>query len=93
MEGFFSLIPNFQAQSEPNCCGFSSLSIVLNALHIDPERKSKGNSWISYLFLFFLLFFLDAIDTLNLSGKDGWLNLLMIVNVKSKIDKGISANY
>ncbi|XP_010457419.1 PREDICTED: glutathione gamma-glutamylcysteinyltransferase 2 [Camelina sativa] len=42
MEGFFRLISYFQTQSEPAFCGLASLSMVLNALSIDPGRKWKG---------------------------------------------------
>ncbi|XP_072966627.1 glutathione gamma-glutamylcysteinyltransferase 1-like isoform X2 [Typha angustifolia] len=42
MEGFFKLISYFQTQSEPAYCGLASLSVVLNALAIDPGRKWKG---------------------------------------------------
>ncbi|KAK6143960.1 hypothetical protein DH2020_020780 [Rehmannia glutinosa] len=42
MEGFFKLISYFQTQSEPAYCGLASLSMVLNALSIDPGRKWKG---------------------------------------------------
>ncbi|PKA60595.1 Glutathione gamma-glutamylcysteinyltransferase 1 [Apostasia shenzhenica] len=42
MEGFFKLIAYFQTQSEPAYCGLASLSMVLNALSIDPGRKWKG---------------------------------------------------
>ncbi|XP_010522567.1 PREDICTED: glutathione gamma-glutamylcysteinyltransferase 1 [Tarenaya hassleriana] len=42
MEGFFRLISYFQTQSEPAYCGLASLSMVLNALSIDPGRKWKG---------------------------------------------------
>ncbi|XP_039128728.1 glutathione gamma-glutamylcysteinyltransferase 1-like isoform X1 [Dioscorea cayenensis subsp. rotundata] len=42
MEGFFRLISYFQTQSEPAYCGLASLSVVLNALAIDPGRKWKG---------------------------------------------------
>ncbi|KAL6527705.1 Glutathione gamma-glutamylcysteinyltransferase 1 [Orobanche minor] len=41
MEGFFKLISYFQTQSEPAYCGLASLSMVLNALAIDPGRKWK----------------------------------------------------
>ncbi|CAN1245228.1 Glutathione gamma-glutamylcysteinyltransferase 1 [Linum grandiflorum] len=44
MEGFFKLISYFQTQSEPAYCGLASLSMVLNALSIDPRRKWKGNT-------------------------------------------------
>ncbi|KAF9608183.1 hypothetical protein IFM89_007569 [Coptis chinensis] len=42
MEGFFKLISYFQTQSEPAYCGLATLSVVLNALAIDPGRKWKG---------------------------------------------------
>ncbi|XP_021722236.1 glutathione gamma-glutamylcysteinyltransferase 1-like isoform X2 [Chenopodium quinoa] len=42
MEGFFKLISYFQTQSEPAYCGLASLSMVLNALAIDPGRTWKG---------------------------------------------------
>ncbi|KAK1289583.1 Glutathione gamma-glutamylcysteinyltransferase 1 [Acorus calamus] len=42
MEGFFKLISYFQTQSEPAYCGLASVSMVLNALSIDPGRKWKG---------------------------------------------------
>ncbi|KAK2997393.1 hypothetical protein RJ639_026051 [Escallonia herrerae] len=43
MEVFYKLISYFQTQSEPAYCGgLASLSMVLNALAIDPGRKWKG---------------------------------------------------
>ncbi|RYR52930.1 hypothetical protein Ahy_A06g027786 isoform B [Arachis hypogaea] len=42
MEGFYRLVSYFQTQSEPAYCGLASLSMVLNALAIDPGRKWKG---------------------------------------------------
>nr|Q2TE74.2 RecName: Full=Glutathione gamma-glutamylcysteinyltransferase 2; AltName: Full=LjPCS2-7R; AltName: Full=Phytochelatin synthase 2 [Lotus japonicus] len=42
MEGFFKLISFYQTQSEPAYCGLATLSVVLNALAIDPGRKWKG---------------------------------------------------
>uniref|UniRef100_A0A7C8YW16 glutathione gamma-glutamylcysteinyltransferase n=2 Tax=Opuntia streptacantha TaxID=393608 RepID=A0A7C8YW16_OPUST len=42
MEGFYKLISHFQTQSEPAYCGLASLSMVLNALAIDPGRTWKG---------------------------------------------------
>ncbi|KAL9285059.1 hypothetical protein ACSQ67_024589 [Phaseolus vulgaris] len=42
MEGFYKLVSHFQTQSEPAYCGLASLSMVLNALAIDPGRKWKG---------------------------------------------------
>ncbi|KAF3436122.1 hypothetical protein FNV43_RR23214 [Rhamnella rubrinervis] len=42
MEGFFKLISYYQTQSEPAYCGLATLTVVLNALAIDPGRKWKG---------------------------------------------------
>uniref|UniRef100_A0A0E0L6P2 glutathione gamma-glutamylcysteinyltransferase n=1 Tax=Oryza punctata TaxID=4537 RepID=A0A0E0L6P2_ORYPU len=42
LQGFFNLISVFQTQSEPAFCGLASLSVVLNALAIDPGRQWKG---------------------------------------------------
>ncbi|XP_045822145.1 glutathione gamma-glutamylcysteinyltransferase 1-like [Trifolium pratense] len=42
MEGFPRLVSCFQTQSELGFCGLASLSMVLNALAIDPGRKWKG---------------------------------------------------
>ncbi|KAG8079211.1 hypothetical protein GUJ93_ZPchr0007g3981 [Zizania palustris] len=42
LQGFFNLISCFQTQSEPAFCGLASLSVVLNALAIDPGRQWKG---------------------------------------------------
>ncbi|KAK2363853.1 phytochelatin synthase [Trifolium repens] len=42
MEGFFKLISYYQTQSDPAFCGLATLSVVLNALAIDPGRKWKG---------------------------------------------------
>ncbi|KAJ3679708.1 hypothetical protein LUZ60_017719 [Juncus effusus] len=42
MVGFFRLISYFQTQQEPAYCGLATLSVVLNALAIDPRRKWKG---------------------------------------------------
>uniref|UniRef100_B9GRX7 glutathione gamma-glutamylcysteinyltransferase n=1 Tax=Populus trichocarpa TaxID=3694 RepID=B9GRX7_POPTR len=42
MNSFFKLIPSDQTQSEPACCGFASLVMVLNALAVDPGRTWKG---------------------------------------------------
>mmetsp|Transcript_54 Transcript_54/g.157 ORF Transcript_54/g.157 Transcript_54/m.157 type:complete len:457 (+) Transcript_54:192-1562(+) len=41
-EAFFALIEQFQTQSEPAYCGLTTLSVVLNALSIDPQRVWKG---------------------------------------------------
>ncbi|KAB2620379.1 Glutathione gamma-glutamylcysteinyltransferase 1 [Pyrus ussuriensis x Pyrus communis] len=42
MENFCRLISYSQTQSEPAYCGLASLSMVQNALAIDPGRKWKG---------------------------------------------------
>ena len=55
MEGFFKLISYYQTQSEPAYCGLATLSMVLNALSIDPGRKWKGilsDSITSFFFFF-----------------------------------------
>ncbi|KAI8596797.1 Phytochelatin synthase-domain-containing protein [Dissophora ornata] len=41
-ECFFSLCTSFNTQSDPAFCGVSSLSMVLNALQIDPRRQWRG---------------------------------------------------
>lgn len=42
MSGFFRLMEQFSMQDEPAFCGLTSLSMVLNALCIDPRRTWKG---------------------------------------------------
>jgi hypothetical protein len=42
MSGFFKLIEQYSTQDEPAFCGLSSLTMVLNALAIDPRRPWKG---------------------------------------------------
>eukprot|EP00201_Polytomella_parva_P011099 CAMPEP_0175056668 /NCGR_PEP_ID=MMETSP0052_2-20121109/10810_1 /TAXON_ID=51329 ORGANISM="Polytomella parva, Strain SAG 63-3" /NCGR_SAMPLE_ID=MMETSP0052_2 /ASSEMBLY_ACC=CAM_ASM_000194 /LENGTH=108 /DNA_ID=CAMNT_0016321743 /DNA_START=1051 /DNA_END=1373 /DNA_ORIENTATION=- len=42
MVGFFKLMEQFNTQDEPAFCGISSLTMVLNALAIDPRRPWKG---------------------------------------------------
>jgi glutathione gamma-glutamylcysteinyltransferase len=42
MAGFFPLIEQYSTQDEPAFCGLSSLTMVLNALAIDPRRPWKG---------------------------------------------------
>ncbi|PKI71907.1 hypothetical protein CRG98_007675 [Punica granatum] len=42
MEGFYKLISNFQTQLEPAYCGLATLSMVLNALSIDPKIRWRG---------------------------------------------------
>jgi len=39
---FFRLIEQFHTQSEPAFCGLGTLTMVLNALNIDPGRTWKG---------------------------------------------------
>ena len=39
---FFALSGNFTMQSEPAFCGLGSLSMVLNALSVDPGKRWKG---------------------------------------------------
>ncbi|KAF8954686.1 hypothetical protein BGZ46_002843 [Entomortierella lignicola] len=41
-ECFFSIFTSFNTQSDPAFCGVSSLSMVLNALEIDPRRQWRG---------------------------------------------------
>jgi len=41
-ESFFPLCTSFNTQSDPAFCGVSSLSMVLNALSIDPRKQWKG---------------------------------------------------
>jgi len=42
MEGFFHLIEQFHTQAEPAYCGLGTLSMILNALGMDPNRLWKG---------------------------------------------------
>lgn len=42
MGAFFRLIEQFRTQDEPAYCGLSSLTMVLNALNVDPKRTWKG---------------------------------------------------
>lgn len=42
MENYFSLAEQYTTQSEPEYCGPASLTMVLNALNIDPNRPWKG---------------------------------------------------
>ncbi|GLT41281.1 hypothetical protein SLA2020_153560 [Shorea laevis] len=42
VEGFFKLISYYQTQSEPAYCGLATISMVLNALAIDPGRTWKA---------------------------------------------------
>ncbi|KAK9838104.1 hypothetical protein WJX81_001620 [Elliptochloris bilobata] len=42
MEGFFTLIQQFNTQAEPAFCGLASLAMVLNSLEVDPRRAWKG---------------------------------------------------
>lgn len=42
MHNYFSLAEQFTTQSEPSFCGPASLTMVLNALNVDPQRPWKG---------------------------------------------------
>ena len=42
MEVFFALASEFHTQAEPAFCGLGTLTMVLNALQIDPGRQWKG---------------------------------------------------
>ena len=42
MKCFFRLIEQFRTQDEPAYCGLSTLTMVLNALNVDPKRTWKG---------------------------------------------------
>eukprot|EP00798_Chlamydomonas_sp_ICE-L_P011084 gene11084-18694_t len=42
MAGFFKLVEQFSMQDEPAFCGLTSISMVMNALSIDPRRTWKG---------------------------------------------------
>ena len=42
MENFFPLSEQFVTQSEPAYCGPASLTMVLNALKVDPQKTWKG---------------------------------------------------
>jgi Phytochelatin synthase len=48
LEAYWSLAEQYHTQDEPAYCGLSTLSMVLNALEIDPGRLWKGNwRWYS----------------------------------------------
>ena len=42
MEGYFLLAEQFRTQDEPAYCGLATLTMVLNALAVDPGRTWKG---------------------------------------------------
>eukprot|EP01119_Soliformovum_irregulare_P023096 TRINITY_DN8004_c0_g1_i3.p1 TRINITY_DN8004_c0_g1~~TRINITY_DN8004_c0_g1_i3.p1 ORF type:complete len:276 (-),score=32.31 TRINITY_DN8004_c0_g1_i3:465-1292(-) len=42
MEAYWTLAEQFNTQTEPAYCGLTTLSMVLNALSIDPKRLWKG---------------------------------------------------
>lgn len=42
MESYFRLAEQFRTQDEPAFCGLSTLTMVLNALAVDPGRVWKG---------------------------------------------------
>lgn len=55
MECYFRLAEQFRTQDEPAFCGLSTLTMVLNALAVDPGRVWKGmyatSSTIRFTFL------------------------------------------
>ena len=42
MEAYFTLAEHLITQAEPSTCGPTSLSMIVNTLHIDPDRHWKG---------------------------------------------------
>lgn len=42
METYFRLAEQFRTQDDPAFCGLSTLTMVLNALAVDPGRVWKG---------------------------------------------------
>jgi len=42
LEAYFTLSEHLITQAEPSTCGPTSLSMIINALHIDPNRHWKG---------------------------------------------------
>lgn len=46
LEGtFWSLVENFQTQSEPSSCGTGTLAMVLNSMGVDPGHRSTLGPW------------------------------------------------
>ena len=48
VEPYFPLIEQFVTQDEPTFCGLGTLTMVMNALHIDPRRRWRdeaGPGW------------------------------------------------
>lgn len=43
MESYFRLAEQFRTQDDPAFCGLSTLTMVLNALSVDPGRTWKGS--------------------------------------------------
>lgn len=43
MKIYFPLSESFQTQGDPSYCGLGSLTMVLNAMLLDPQRVWKGN--------------------------------------------------
>ena len=65
MSGFFTLMQQFSMQDEPAFCGLTSLTMVLNALAIDPRRIWKGGwRWFHEAML-------DCCRPLSVVKKDG----------------------
>eukprot|EP01084_Bolivina_argentea_P291235 500523_1 len=42
MNGYFELASQFTTQAETTYCGLASLTMILNSLSIDPQKKWKG---------------------------------------------------
>ena len=42
MENYYKLAEQFMTQNDPAYCGPASLTMVLNALKVDPHRTWKG---------------------------------------------------
>eukprot|EP00911_Craspedida_sp_UC1_P001359 UC1_evm1s1025 len=45
---FFPLVSQFRTQDKPAYCGLASLTMVLNALRIDPKVPWRGSVWRWY---------------------------------------------
>ncbi|KAK3274031.1 hypothetical protein CYMTET_17763 [Cymbomonas tetramitiformis] len=65
MGGYFRLAEQFVTQEEPAFCGLASLTMVLNALEIDPRRTWKG-AW-----RWFDTKMLDCCEPLDKIAKEG----------------------
>jgi glutathione gamma-glutamylcysteinyltransferase len=47
LEGYFKLSQSFETQDEPAYCALGTLSMILNALEVDPLRSWRG-AWRYY---------------------------------------------